>query len=62
MSFNDFVHEHDLKNETTWDIKIYQILNSIGLDNVDEYLRDGLFSSDKGIVCFYPTKRTHWVA
>ena len=46
MSFKDFVSEHDLKNKATSNIKIQKVLTSIGLDNVNIYLRDGLFSSD----------------
>ena len=60
--FNDFVHEQDLKNETTSNIKIYKVLKKIGLDSkVEIYLRDGPFSSDIGIVNLHPSKGTHWV-
>ena len=37
------------------------MLGSIGLDKVGIDLRDGLFSSDNGIVNLNPTKGTHWV-
>ena len=59
MTFNDFVHKHDLKNEASSNIKIQQILSSI--DNNSFYLRDGPFSTDIGIVSFHPSKGTHWV-
>ena len=61
MSFNVFVHKYKLKNKATSKIKIYQVLCSIGLDNVGIYLKDGPFSSDIGIVNLHPTKGTHWV-
>ena len=60
--FNDLVHKHDLKNKATSNIKIYNVLKKIGLDSkVGIYLRDGLFSSDIGIVNLHPSKGTHWV-
>ena len=61
MTFNDFVKKYNLKNKATSNIKIQQVLNSIGLDNVNIYLRDGPFSSDIGIVNLHPLKGTHWV-
>ena len=60
-SFNDFIKKYNLKNKATSNIKIQQILNSIGLNNVGIYLRDGPFSSDIGIVNLHPSKGTHWV-
>ena len=36
-------------------------MTSVGLDNVNIHLRDGLFSSDIGIVILHPSKGTHWV-
>ena len=50
MTFNDFVQKCNLKNKATSNIKIQQVLSSIGLDNFGVYLRDGRFSSDIGIV------------
>ena len=61
ITFNDFVHEYNLKNKVTSNIKIHQVLDSIGLDEVEIYLRDGSFSSDIGIVNLHPSKGTHWV-
>ena len=61
MTLNDFVKKYNLKNEATSNIKIHQVLTSIGLDNVKIYLRDGPFSSDIGIVNLHPSKGTHWV-
>ena len=61
MTFNDFVHKHNLKNNATLNIKIEQVLCSIGLNNVGIYLRSGPFKSDIGIVNFHPSKGTHWV-
>ena len=61
ITLNDFVHKHNLKNKATSNIKIQQIIDSIGLHNVKIYLRDGPFSSDIGIVNLHPSKGTHWV-
>ena len=61
MSFNDFVHCYTLKNKATSNIKIQQVLCSIGLNNVGIYLRDGPFESDIGIVNLNRYKGTHWV-
>ena len=56
MTFNDFIKKHNLKNKATSNIKIQQVLGSIGLDNVGIYLRDGPFSTDIGIVNLHPSK------
>ena len=61
MTFNDFIKKHNLKNKATSNIKIQQVLNSIGLNNIGIYLRDGPFESDIGIVNLHPSKGTHWV-
>ena len=34
ITFNDFIHKHKLKIKATSNIKIQQILDSIGLDSV----------------------------
>ena len=41
--------------------KIQQVLGSIGLDNVDIYLRDGLLNFDIEIVNSHPIKGTDWI-
>ena len=61
MKFNDFVHKQNLRNKATSNIKIQQLLDSMRLNNVGIYLRDGPFSSDIGKVNLYPSKGTHWV-
>ena len=61
MTFNDFIKKYNLKNKATSNIKIQKILTSIGLENVEIYLRDGPFESDIGIVNLHPSKGTHWV-
>ena len=61
MTFNDFIKKNNLRNKATSNIKIQQVLNSIGLVNVGAYLRDGTFESDIGIGNLHPSKRTHWV-
>ena len=62
MTFNHFINKYQLKNKATSNIKIQQVLSSIGLSDVDIYLRDGPFESDRGIVNLHPSKGTHWVA
>ena len=61
MSFNDFVHKKNLKNKATSNIKIQQVLDSIGIDNAGIYLRHGPIRTDVGLVNLHPAKRTHWV-
>ena len=61
MTFNDFVHEHNLKNKATSNIKIQQVLSSLFLNDVGIYLRDGPFLADIGVVNLHPSKGTHWV-
>ena len=61
MTFNDFVHKHNLKNKATSNIKVQQVLSSLNLNDVGIYLRDGPFSSVIGIVNLHPSKGTHWV-
>ena len=61
MTFNDFIKKHNLNNKATSNIKIQQILDSMRLNNVGIYLRDGLFSSDIGIVNLHQSRGTHWV-
>ena len=62
MTFNDFVHKYTLKTKATSNLKIQQVLFSIGLDNVVIHVRDGPFLSGKGIVNSHPSKGKHWVA
>ena len=62
MTFNDFVYKHNLRNKATSNIKIQQVLDSMRLNNVGIYLRDGpVFSSDIGIVNLHPSKGNHWI-
>ena len=62
MTFNDFIKKYNLRNKATSNIKIYEVLKNIGLDKkVEIYLRDGLFTTDIGIVNLHPSKGTHWV-
>ena len=61
MGFNDFVNKYNLSDKAKLNIKIQKVLTSIGLDNVNIYIRDGPFSSDIGIVNLHPSKGTHWV-
>ena len=61
MTFNEFVKKHNLKNKSTSNIKIQQVLSSLSMNDVGIYLRDGPFESDIGIVNSHPSKGTHWV-
>ena len=60
MTFNDFIKKYNLKNKSTSNIKIQQVLDSIRLNNVNIYLGDGPFSGDIGIVNLHPSKGSHW--
>ena len=62
MLLKDFVKKNNLKNKATSNKKLQQVLGSIGLNNVGIYLRDGLFSTDIGVVNLPPSKGTHWVS
>ena len=59
ITFNEFIKKHNLRNKATSNIKIQQVL--IGLNNIGNYLRDGPFSSDIGIVNLHRSKGTQWV-
>ena len=61
LTFNIFIKKHNLKNKATSNIKIQQVLDSIGLKNVGIYLRDGFFESNIGIANLHQSKGTHWV-
>ena len=61
MPFNDFLHKYKLNNKATSNIKNFQDLFFIRLENVDMNLRDGPFSSDVRIINLSPSKGTHWV-
>ena len=61
MTFNDFVQKYNSKIKATSNTKIQKILTSIGLGNVNIFLRDGPFSSDIWIVDLHPSKGSHWV-
>ena len=50
-----------MRNKSTSNIKIQQVLSSLSLNDVGIYLRDGQFSSDIGIVNLHPFKGTHLV-
>ena len=61
VTFNEFIKKYKLKDKATSNIKIQKVLTSIGLGNVNIYLRDGSFSGGIGIVNLHPSKGTHWV-
>ena len=61
ITFHEFIKKYKLKDKATSNIKIQKVLTSIGLDNVNIYLRDGPFSGGLGIVNLHPSNGTHWV-
>ena len=61
MSFTDFVKKQKLKNEATSNLKIQQVLSSLGLSDVGIDLRDGPLSNDIRIVNLHPSNGIHWV-
>ena len=62
MTFNDYVHKHELKNKATGNRKTYEAFKKIRLDSkVGICLRDGKFSLNYGILNLHPSKGTHWV-
>ena len=61
MTFNDFVHNYNLKKQATSKIKMNEVLKKVGLGSkVGIYLRDGIFSTNCGIVNLHPSRGTHW--
>ena len=61
ITFNEFIKKYNLKKRATSNIKIQQVLDSMGLNNVGIYLRDEAFEFDISIVNLHPSKGTHWV-
>ena len=61
LACNDFIKQFDIKNKTTSNLKLQQVLSSSSLDDVGIYLRDGPFLGDIGVVNLHPSKGTHWV-
>ena len=62
MLIKDFFHKYNLKIKAQSNIKIYEVLKKIGLDSkVEIYWRDGVFSTNYGIVNLHPSRGTHWV-
>ena len=44
ITFDDFVHKHNLRNKATSNIKTYKVLKKTGLDSkMGIYLRDADF-------------------
>ena len=58
MSFIDFFHKNSLKSQAASKIKIQQVLTSLSLNRLGNYLRDGPFSSDARILNSHPWERT----
>ena len=61
LTFNEFIKKHNLKNKALSNKKIQKVLDSMRLNNVGIYLRDGPFEFDIGIVNLHPFKCSHWV-
>ena len=60
MWFNDFNKKYKLKNKITSIIKFQQVFSFLSLNDIGNFLRDGPFSTDIGIVNLHPSKGTHW--
>ena len=61
MSFNDFIQKDKLRNKTTINRKIFDVLKNIGLDSkvrIDS--RDGKFPTLYGVLNLHRSKGTHW--
>ena len=43
ITFNDFIKNYNLKNKATSNIKIQQVISSLGLNDLGIYLRDVFF-------------------
>ena len=56
-----FIHKYILKKKATSNVEIQQALSSLFLSVVGNYLRDGPFKTDTGIVKLHPFQGTHWV-
>ena len=61
MTFNEFIKKFNLKNKATSNLKLQQVLGSIGLYDVGIYLRDGDFKFNIGIVHLHSSRGSHWV-
>ena len=61
MTFNVFIHEYNLKNNATSNIKFHQVLSSLGFSDIGIHLRDKPFSSAMSFINLHPSKETHWV-
>ena len=61
MTLNDLINKYNLKKKGTSNIKIQQVLSSLGLNDIEIFLKDGPYSSDIGVVILHPTRGTHLV-
>ena len=60
LSFKEFVNKYGLKNETTSNVEIKEILKLMNT-SCGIYMRDDKFITTSGIVNLHPTKGTRWV-
>ena len=56
-----FINKFNLKNKATTNIKSYQVLSSIGLDNVRTSSRDGPIECEIGMANLHPKTGTQWM-
>ena len=62
MSFSQFILDYGLKIREASNKEMQQKLGKLGLNSrVRVLLRDGIFSSNSGILNLQPSKGTHWV-
>ena len=61
-SFADFVFQYNLKKKATSNIKLQQMLKRLGLHfKVSVFVRNGIFSTNSGILNLQHSKGSHWV-
>ena len=58
-SFSDFFHYYKFKNRATSDMKIYQSLSSLFLNDIGLKREDGQISTIIGIVSLHTTQKEH---
>ena len=61
LSFKDFVEKYGLKDESTSNVKINEILKLKNTTECGIYMRDDHFTTPLGLVNLHPTKGTQWV-
>lgn len=53
--------KYKLKNESTSNVKISEVINKLGIKHFDIYMRDQPLKTKQGIINLHNKKGTHWV-